>query len=314
MSASAPSPRHDYVLRAIDAHFGGRISVSTEKAMRAHLPACPSCSEEYERHLIVAQLDPRALPAEQRIGNALGFRKQLLPPWARRGARVVVPVGAAAAFALLAVAGVHQLRGERQTAAPAEPAVSIGEPIPPPSDGRFMFTITGTRRGGPVRVIDADEKLGFSYTNPGKKHLMILGADEHGHVFWFFPIRPGGESRGRRPATARWDRPSIVVQGRVRSLSPNIFSDVPAVGPGTHQLPFKIGYPFDGEQLKVFALWSDVALLPSRVESFARELSDGGKRMPFGLGGVVIVRKLQVLQPTRRGPTVTEVEATAPKR
>ena len=73
MSAVA-SPRDEHVLAAIDAHFAGRTSVAAEATMRAHLPACPTCREAYQRHLVVAELDPRAISAQDRLGKALGFR------------------------------------------------------------------------------------------------------------------------------------------------------------------------------------------------------------------------------------------------
>ena len=59
----------------VDRHFDGTLSASEEHAMREHLPACTGCRARYERRLLLAELDPAALSAKDRIGRGLGLAK-----------------------------------------------------------------------------------------------------------------------------------------------------------------------------------------------------------------------------------------------
>src|SRR4051812_758680 len=83
-------------VRAIDAHFAGRLAPRAERAMRERLPVCVPCRTRYERHLRLAAIDPRALPAEERLARGLGFRRDSTPARA-----LVLPALALGALALV---------------------------------------------------------------------------------------------------------------------------------------------------------------------------------------------------------------------
>ena len=56
------------------AHFGLDISSGRERQLRLHLVECAECSAWYERHLLVASLDPKAPSAERRLAVGLGLK------------------------------------------------------------------------------------------------------------------------------------------------------------------------------------------------------------------------------------------------
>ena len=51
----------------IDRHFAGRISTAAERTLREHLPACSACERYYARHLVLAELDPKAAGRQSRL-------------------------------------------------------------------------------------------------------------------------------------------------------------------------------------------------------------------------------------------------------
>ena len=57
----------------IDAHFAGSISPARERDLRSHLPACETCRDYYERHLLLSALDPSAKKIQDRLGAGLGL-------------------------------------------------------------------------------------------------------------------------------------------------------------------------------------------------------------------------------------------------
>jgi hypothetical protein len=249
--------------RAIDAHFGGRAVPELEVAMRAHALACAACRSYYDRHLILARLDPAARSPEDRIARGLGLGA------AARGstmgffgwAALAVPVAAAI---LLVARPARVAPGPDADASPstfvARSAVRAGAPEP-----RLWIYRVGTD-GSPQLAhaeVRAGDELAFAYANPaGKRFVWVFGVDEHRHVYWFHPAW----SRGR-PA------PSAVVA---------------APGPGPHELPDAIRYELDGRRLVVRALFADRALQPSDIEARVRSGA--------GWDGVQIVaRELQVL-------------------
>ena len=63
----------------VDAHFAGRIAPVRERRMREHLPGCASCSRYYEKHLVLASLDPRAPSAQERMAVGLGIAPAVAP-------------------------------------------------------------------------------------------------------------------------------------------------------------------------------------------------------------------------------------------
>jgi hypothetical protein len=161
------------VRRLVDAHFGATISPRDERAMRAHLPECDACRRYYDRHLVVASLDPSAVRVEDRIATGLGLRTRR----SRLGAWPAVVATAAAAVAVFVM----------QSRAPLEfTARGIHRPAKP-SFSAYRVDPAGmlSGDGGTIR---ASDDLAFAYANPGGLHrLLVYGVDEHHHVYWYYP-------------------------------------------------------------------------------------------------------------------------------
>jgi hypothetical protein len=231
------------------AHFAGRISPEAESTMRAHLLTCPACKAHYQRHLTLAQLDPRALPASDRIARGLGFglRASGGRRWrARLFGWLTVPAVAVAVAVLVILpgrkpeGGVDSLPAGKASADFA--ARGTGSSVAR-AGGFWTYRVSpeGTSHLAGQAIRRGDE-LAFAYSNPlGKPFLMIFGVDEHRHVYWFHPAWAAGQPA---PAAVR------VVEG-----------------PGPHELPGAIHQPLDGQRLTVYAAFSDVALRASAVEA-----------------------------------------------
>ena len=276
MIASALSPAHARTRRAIAAHFAGRTSTATETAMRAHLLTCLPCKGHYQRHLTLARLDPRALPAEERIARGLGLRVRAFGGGhgrARLIAGLTVSVATVAALAIFPVRTPDQridparaMRANadftaRGTDVAAERAVAF-----------WTYRVGG--EGTPRladRAIRRDDELAFAYSNPiGKAFLMIFGVDEHRHVYWFHPAWPAGQ-----PAPTA-----------IRAVE----------GPGPHELPGAIRQALDGRRLNVYAALSDRALDVKAVEA-AVGLPTASDMLPALGDSVVVVGRTYEVQP-----------------
>ena len=226
---------HAQALRSIDEHFAGRASPAREAELRAHLPTCAECRRRYERHLVLASLDPRAPSAETRLAAGLG-----LPSRARRQSR-----WAWATFAVTAAAAVALWwpSGAGRVGAGGEP-VARGVGNPP---ALLVYDVAGA---GIARVSDRirrGDELAFGYTNPGGlRYLLVFGTDEHGHVYWFHPAWPVGAP------------PPAAVEAR------------PGLGP--YELPEAVRHDFDGHTLRVTAVLSDERLGVDAVERGGRAL------------------------------------------
>jgi hypothetical protein len=233
MTFTASPQDHRRSQRAIDAHFAGRVSEPAERAMRAHLPACASCRRRYDRHLLLARLDPRALPAEQRMAVGLGFRAAP-PAWKRRFLSFAVPLAVAAVIALVVVRP-HDADDTGGFTARGAPASIVAR-----------FWTYEVNPGGPPRLLDraigAGDYLAFAYSNPaGRPFVMIFGVDEQRHVYWFHPDWPAN------------------------AAAP---SSIPAVaGPGPHELPGAVLHQFEGRRLNIVAVLSDRALSAAAIEA-----------------------------------------------
>jgi len=57
----------------IDAHFAGRGAVARERGLREHCLGCAPCRAYYERHLLLAELNPSALGVRERLARGLGL-------------------------------------------------------------------------------------------------------------------------------------------------------------------------------------------------------------------------------------------------
>ena len=181
---------HEGARAAIDRHFLGAGRADEESAMRAHVAGCAGCRAHYERRLALSRLDPRALPAQERLGRTLGLR-----PAPVRGRWLALGALAAAGAAVMLLAP----RVARDPEGLA--ARGAGKPTE-----LFIYSVA---KDGPrlvAREISRDAELAFAYANgEGKQRLAVFAVDERRHVFWFHPRwdqpadNPSAEPIDRRP-------------------------------------------------------------------------------------------------------------------
>jgi hypothetical protein len=230
---------HEQARRAADAHFSGALGTEEVRAMHEHVLGCDACRGYYERHLLLAKLDPRALDAKARLGASLGFsveRKDA--PFERR--RVAVLGAAALAFAALMVAIRPPIPTDDSAFHPrgagARPAL-------------FAYRLDaggGAQRLGPHDTIRPESELAFAYENPDRaSHLLIYGVDEHDHVYWYHPT---------------WS--STAAEPRAVAIDAT---------PGVHELPLAVRHALDGKRLAVVGAFVGRAAGVREVEGWHLE-------------------------------------------
>jgi hypothetical protein len=226
----------------IDRHFSGTISPDAERAMRKHLPTCSACEGLYRRHLLLARLDPKALPCDERIARGLGLRS------GRPAAVMRLGLATAVAAAALLLLRVH----------PAKDGFSargnVGALSPPAS----RVLVYDVRRGSPPAPIGdelrAGDELAFAYENgSAKRRLAVFGVDEHGHVYWFHPA---------------WTRDAddpvavpIEIDGE------------------RHELPEAVLQRYDGGRLTIRSVFVDDPISVRQIEALVRQ--DPQKTLPL---------------------------------
>jgi hypothetical protein len=222
----------------IDRHFAGVISPDAERAMREHLPTCSACEGLYRRHLLLARLDPKALPSDERIARGLGLRS------GRPAVAMSLGLATAAAAAALLLLRPH----------PAEDGFSargnVGALSPPAS----RVLVYDVRPGSPPAPIGdelrAGDELAFAYENSAaKRRLAVFGVDEHGHVYWFHPAW-----------TREADDPvaiPIEVDGE------------------RHELPEAVLQRFDGRRLTIRSVFVDDPVSVRQIEALVRQDPQG---------------------------------------
>jgi hypothetical protein len=231
--------------RLVTAHFAGKISPANERALREHLPECDACRRYYERQLLLAELDPCAWTAEDRLAHGLGLPAQR-PPARRWDFTVVL---AAAALAACALWLVPRLSGSPRANEPAAFAAR-GDGLSS-SAALFVYRL---HAGEPPALVEdrvsPKDELAFAYVNPaGFEHLLVFGIDEHHHVFWYHPAW----------SNAADDPVGVsVVAGR----------DV-------HELPEAVRQDLDGGTLQVIALFTHDQI---SVRTIERELESRWRR------------------------------------
>ena len=239
--------------RTIDAHFAGRGDAVAEERMREHLPGCAACHRHYERHLLLARLDPSAPSTEDRLGRSLGLR----PP--QRGWQRPLLAGfaaaAAAALALVvlgpSIIGSHHqpgagfvARGSAAAASATELLVYRIEKGRPPS---LLAEGQGIGRG---------DELAFAYRNPAQKpRLLVFGVGERRRIYWYHPA---------------WTDPST---------SPVAVAI--AGGDERHELPEAIAHPIEGRRLRIVALFADRAVSVRDVEALLERQPDLTSPLPL---------------------------------
>lgn len=226
--------------RLIERHFAGRQDPDGEQEMRRHLGECESCSAYYNRHAVLARLDPAAPRAQERLAAGLGFANRASSPlalltWA------VAPVAAA----LILVAWLRQGAVDRQFASrgtghPDRPAlVAYRASLQPP-------TPLGS-------VMTPGEELAFAYENPGGyRHLMVVGVDDRGKLYWFHPDPD--------------------VTGAALPITG---------GPGRVELPEAIRHAYGDGSLRILGLFSHEPLTVSRVAGLIDRSGCTGLRIPL---------------------------------
>jgi hypothetical protein len=233
----------------IGRHFEGTLAPRDERAMREHLKTCGDCRRFYERHLLLARLDPEALSPEDRIGRGLGIRKAR-SRWVTWAAASTTTVAAAAA-ALVFLA--HGTRDAGFTARGAGLSTTASE------SQVFVYDV----RGRPRALLSGDtigrgDELALAYENgAGKKRLMVFAVDEHRHVYWFYPAWQSER-----------DDPAAVT----------IASDATR-----HELPDAVRHTFDGGKVDLHALFLDTPTTVKQVEALVAQQAD----LPSSLPGTV---------------------------
>jgi hypothetical protein len=258
---------------AVADHFAGRISPAMEAAMRAHLLGCGDCDARYRRHLLLARLDPRALPAQDRLGRGLGFRggrssEHRRTHWALA---LCIPV---AALLLLALSP----RGVRPGAIQSVTAPSTTDDFAARggSKGGSSFWVYHLGPDGAPRLaahtIGRADELAFAYSNArGNRFLMIFGVDEHRHVYWFHPGWSGAPP----------EPPALSAQA----------------GPGPFELPEALRQPLEPGRLRVYAAFSDRPLDPMVLEDAIRAAGDSDPAPALSAEGVTLVERTLEVTP-----------------
>ncbi len=285
---------HDAHRRTRDAitdHFAGAIAPAAEREMRAHLPACSDCHALYERHLLLASLDPAGLPIETRLERGLGMRPARPP---RRAALGWMGLGGAAFAALLLFytrptppkINASSVPASTLPAEPSGPEVAARGAPAHVAAARMpevqVYRIFTGRRGSTTSekagdFVYAGDELAFAYRNPaGKGRLLVFAVDEHGHVYWY---HPGWSDAGQNPTA------------------------VPiSAEPGLHELPAAVLHKFDGERIMIHALFTDRELSVRQVEAAVASAEhrrvERGQTMS-GAEPLVLPGAIDIVQPLR---------------
>jgi hypothetical protein len=168
--------------RLVLAHFAGKISARDERALREHLPQCEDCRRYYDKQLLLAELDPGAWTAEDRLGRGLGLRPR--PRFVRQWQLAAF---AAAALAVAALWLGPRLGGRSLGASP-DAFAARGNAL---SSAATLLVYRLRPGDAPALVRDqvaASDELAFAYVNrAGFEHLLVFGVDEHHHVYWYHP-------------------------------------------------------------------------------------------------------------------------------
>lgn len=243
--------------RRVDAHFAGKIAVDEEAQMRRHLlDGCPKCRHRYTRLAMLAKVDRRALPAEERLASGLGLSRR---------ARVGSWVGL---FSLLAGAVMALLVWPRFGGEGFQARGEHG----PTSEVRAELLVFRVRQGGDSErlseAFSAPDRLAFAYRNPtAKRYLYVFGVDEHGHVYWYAPAWTD-PTQDPAAAPARQDA-------------------------GLHEMEKAVGHHYDGTRLAIHGLLTDRAWRVKELEKTLANAAASGRPLAFD-GAEHIVRNFVI--------------------
>jgi hypothetical protein len=273
-------------------HFAGAGRPAAEQEMRAHLPTCSDCHAFYERHLLLASLDPAGVPIKTRLARGLGINQLGVP---RRAFFGWLSLCGAAAAALLLMINTRGTPGESGPAArrvtSATPALAepsgagvasrgpMKVPVARAPEVQVYRIFTGRLGSNTSEKADdfiyAGDELAFAYRNPARKgRLLVFAVDEHGHVYWY---HPGWSDAGQNPTA------------------------VPiSAEPGLHELPAAVLHKFDGERIMIHALFTDRELSVRQIEAAvasAERAHAPTASVPLAIPGAIdIVQPLRVVR------------------
>jgi hypothetical protein len=211
----------------VDRHFAGQVRPTEEASLREHLPGCESCRRYYERHLLLAELDPSALGAQERIAIGLGVSTSASTLWSLPRAPLLAAAALAACLALFMLRPVDSASEFQARGIATEPRVWVYRVGP---DGK------------PVELGDVmapNDELAFAFDNPGDaQRLLLFGVDEHRHLYWYHPA---------------WLDPATTPTA------------VPAAT-GRHELPEAVSHQLDGGMLTLYAVFTSEGVTVRDVE------------------------------------------------
>lgn len=211
--------------KVIERHFAGDLEKSKEQAMRKHLPECASCRKYYERHMMLADLDPKALLPEERLEKALGLKRKFrMPPF-------LLPATAMTVVAIvLIVLFVKPINFSLKSSGFAFRGETLTQTLSPHV---WVFRMQKNNKPMPVEnEIMREDELAFAYDNPTKKpYFLIVGIDELQHIYWFQPP---------------WVDPN---QNPVAPTAKTL--------PGKHTIPLATSHAYEGNALAVYGFFVD---------------------------------------------------------
>lgn len=236
--------------QAVDRHFAGRIRPDAERELREHLASCDECRRYYDRHLLLAKLDPEAPSAQERLARGLGVSPPRGNPWA------VGALGLAAAATAIMIFLAPRLEPPSAFTARG----GGGPDLPPVS--LTVFQVENGASRPVVAAIAPGAELAFAYENrAGRARLLVFGVDEHRHVYWFFPAWQDPKASPEAMPIARTETPREIKEA--------------------------VRHAFDGARLEVRAIFTDEAALTApEVE---RRLAAGAPVSPGGLERTIVL-------------------------
>jgi hypothetical protein len=238
----------------VDSHFDASITPEGEQRLRAHLETCADCRGYYERHLVLARLDPGVPPAVERLGAGLGLASR---PKSKTQLAVWGGLAAAAAAAVALLVSAPRTEG-------TEGFQARGSAVSP--DRAHLVVSRLNEQGVPAELwgkatLPARAELAFAYVNPAAfRYLLVLAVDEHGHVYWYYPAWLDPK-----------DTPKAI--SIERTSAPRPLGDA-------------VRHDFDGHELDLLAAFGNEPLSVSEIE--ARLARIQGKAGAFSLPGFVV--------------------------
>jgi hypothetical protein len=239
--------------RLVDAHFSGRLSPAGERDMRGHLVTCEPCRDYYNRHLLLARVDPDAgRPMRDRLARGLGFSPARSE---RRRWPVLATVGALAAVSSLVLLLVARRSPDF---APRGGA---------PGSQLLVYELTPGESPRPVvSQIHADAGLAFAYANiRHRRWLMVFAVDENRQVYWY---HPAWQSQAEDPV-------ALEIAG----------------DDALHEIPQAITQHFAGHHLQLFGVFLDHAMSARQMEDLVVQApADQQRRLQLRAAGADVTR------------------------